>query len=56
MDKLPSKEFGEICLQLLGQSQIPGSMLEMAIKFKQTAESLANGQSNIANVEKSEQK
>lgn len=46
---MDSKMFGEIALQLLSQSQVSGSDLDTALKFRDLSKELANGKSKINN-------
>ena len=41
---MDSKTFGQLALQLLQQSQIPGEALDAAVLFRNAAKALAEGQ------------
>lgn len=44
---MDTKTFGALALQLLQQSQVPGSSLDAALEYRKIAESLASGENEI---------
>lgn len=51
---MTSQDFGTLALQLLAAAQIPGNSLELAMAFKAAAQSLADGNATIEQVQPSE--
>jgi len=52
--ELSSAEFGEVALQLLAASNIPGAQLDVALAFKQMAEKLRDSELIVTTVNEQE--
>lgn len=48
---MTSEQFGQLALQLLNASQIPGGALEQALSFRDMAKGLATGELSISKPE-----
>lgn len=51
---MDSKTFGEMALQLLQATNIPGSQIDVAVEFKRMAEALADSSVTITPTERGE--
>ena len=47
---MTSQQFGQLALQLLSASQIPGEALDTALAFRETAKALTEGRMTLAEV------
>lgn len=48
---MTSEQFGQLALQLLAASQIPGAQIDAAVAFRDLARSLADGQAEVVTKE-----
>lgn len=44
---MTSEQFGNLALQMLAQSQIPGDALDTALQFRAMAEALSRGEAAV---------